>query len=86
MNPIGLGREVGAILLGVIAYGENEIKCYGLIFIDVIGSVAGYINAIFFHHFDGYWIHTMRFNTRTVDLNFSIAKVSYLSLSHLTAA
>ena len=79
-------REDRAVLVGMIADGNNEIKRYIGDFIDVFRSLCLYIDARFLHHADGALVHTVGFDARRAGLDQMGFHMPRPTFCHLAAA
>src|SRR5690625_6926042 len=61
------GRNIGAVLFGMITHGYHVIKINVPIFINVVGGVAGNVHPVFLHYCNSFWIDTVLLLTGTVN-------------------
>lgn len=68
-------RYKGAVLVGMVAYGNDEIPIDPLVLIHMIGGMAGDVDTVLFHDSHSTWIEPMCFDPCRVNVGFTVCEL-----------
>lgn len=86
VKQLGGGWKIRASLPGRITNRNDEIKINIPVFIHMVRTVAGYIQAILFHDGNSTGVHAVGFHTSAIHLCPVTGKILKVSVRNLTAA